>query len=426
MRALPSSTALATFMSHSCYAYVVPPRRYVIHHSIPFANSLYRPFESHRRKSWSRPAPLYSDTQDQDDFIPRELRQNPDEYVGYDPNLWLDYDGEEAIISNSLVDDWEATLKAQNDGSYWSEYESIDVSSPKDDEGMSGNATSASPDDDGAEAWLDVIQSITGEEIDFMSKEGERAVMARQMSDMGYSSESIESTLGVATDDELEIDLDNKLYKVFKEETEKSGFGMYVPDDVDLTTVESHTQVDWDDELDEPVRSQMVYVDEHTCVGCTNCAMIAQSTFFMEAEHGRARVYQQWGDDDETIQVAIETCPVDCIHYVPYDELKSLEIQRRDQNINFKARLVNQGEYQASSSITAKYGGSKAFTEAQTISGNLGARCNNCPSRGCANCPMYGVGKNPEYQKKEEMRKERLQKAAIKQRRESEEKRADL
>ena len=30
--------------------------------------------------------------------------------------------------------------------------------------------------------------------------------------------------------------------------------------------------------------------------------MIAQSTFFMEQEHGRARVFNQWGDDDETIK----------------------------------------------------------------------------------------------------------------------------
>jgi ferredoxin len=35
--------------------------------------------------------------------------------------------------------------------------------------------------------------------------------------------------------------------------------------------------------------------------------MIAQSTFFMDDEHGRARVFQQWGDDDETVQIAIET-----------------------------------------------------------------------------------------------------------------------
>jgi hypothetical protein len=36
--------------------------------------------------------------------------------------------------------------------------------------------------------------------------------------------------------------------------------------------------------------------------------MIAQSTFL---------IFQRWGDDDETVQIAIESCPVDCIHYMP-------------------------------------------------------------------------------------------------------------
>jgi Fe-S-cluster-containing hydrogenase component 2 len=146
----------------------------------------------------------------------------------------------------------------------------------------------------------------------------------------------------------------------------------------------------------------------------------------MESEHGRARVFQQWGDDDETIQIAIQTCPVDCIHYVSYDELKRLEIERRDQNINFKARLVNQGEYRAGCGYQAKYGGIRAFSEQQKISGNMGSRCSNCPTRGCANCPMYGVGKNPEFQKKEKKRKERLQKAEMKKKMESGNKRAEL
>lgn len=39
---------------------------------------------------------------------------------------------------------------------------------------------------------------------------------------------------------------------------------------------------------------------------------------------------------------------------------------------------------------------------------------------------MYGVGKNPEFLKKEALRKEKLQKQAIKERRESAEKRAEL
>jgi ferredoxin len=199
---------------------------------------------------------------------------------------------------------------------------------------------------------------------------------------------------------------------------------MYLNDDEDLTTVESHKNVEVDEETGEPIRTQMVYVDEHTCIGCTHCAGVAQSTFFMEPYLGRARVFQQWGDDDETIQIAIETCPVDCIHYVPYDELVSLEIERRDQNINFKARLVNQGEYGGGASQNV--GGSVTFTGPQKISGNMGSRCNNCPSRGCADCPMYGVGKNPYFEAKEKARKEKLARRKLKAKMEEANRSADL
>ncbi len=110
----------------------------------------------------------------------------------------------------------------------------------------------------------------------------------------------------------------------------------------------------------------------------------------MEQEHGRARVFQQWGDDQETIEIAIETCPVDCIHYVPYDELVKLEVERREQNINFKARLVNGS---SDGSETA------GFTAAQEISGNMKPRCNNCPTLGCKNCPskLYTSNNNFDF-----------------------------
>jgi len=72
--------------------------------------------------------------------------------------------------------------------------------------------------------------------------------------------------------------------------------------------------------------------------------MIAQSTFFMEPENGRARVFEQWGDDETTIEIAMETCPVDCIHYVTYPDLVQLEIQRREQYINVLAGLVSRAE----------------------------------------------------------------------------------
>lgn len=44
-----------------------------------------------------------------------------------------------------------------------------------------------------------------------------------------------------------------------------------------------------------------------------------------EDDYGRARVMRQWGDDADAISEAIDLCPVDCIHYVPRDQLALLE-----------------------------------------------------------------------------------------------------
>ncbi|MEO0853725.1 MAG: ferredoxin, partial [Cyanobacteria bacterium J06648_11] len=46
---------------------------------------------------------------------------------------------------------------------------------------------------------------------------------------------------------------------------------------------------------------------------------------------GMSRVMQQNGDPEPVIQEAIETCPVDCIHWVDHTELRELERQRRFQ-----------------------------------------------------------------------------------------------
>ena len=99
--------------------------------------------------------------------------------------------------------------------------------------------------------------------------------------------------------------------------------------------------------------------------------MIAQSTFFMEEENGRARVFEQWGDDETTVEIARQTCPVDCIHYVPYEELVQLEVRRRDQYINVLAGLVSRAERGAGSGLmssTPRSFGSRSFTEQPQVS----------------------------------------------------------
>ncbi len=96
-------------------------------------------------------------------------------------------------------------------------------------------------------------------------------------------------------------------------------------------------------ELGGVLRQKGVYVDEITCIGCKNCAHVARNTFYIEPLHGRARVVRQDGDQEELIQEAIDTCPVNCIHWVDYTELKKLEEERRDQVIPVAGFPVNQG-----------------------------------------------------------------------------------
>lgn len=44
-------------------------------------------------------------------------------------------------------------------------------------------------------------------------------------------------------------------------------------------------------EIGQSKQPTFVYVNEQVCIGCTLCAGAAPNTFFMEPEHGRARVF---------------------------------------------------------------------------------------------------------------------------------------
>ena len=72
------------------------------------------------------------------------------------------------------------------------------------------------------------------------------------------------------------------------------------------------------------LRENAVWVDERKCIGCTYCSSVATNTFAMEPEQGRARAFRQDGDSEELIQEAIDTCPVDCIEWVSFEELIKL------------------------------------------------------------------------------------------------------
>ncbi len=80
------------------------------------------------------------------------------------------------------------------------------------------------------------------------------------------------------------------------------------------------------------LREKAVWVDESKCIGCTYCGSVATNTFIMEPKLGRARAIRQDGDNTEIIQEAIDTCPVDCIQWVPFEDLDNLRSQLDKQD----------------------------------------------------------------------------------------------
>ena len=68
-----------------------------------------------------------------------------------------------------------------------------------------------------------------------------------------------------------------------------------------------------------------VWVDESRCIGCQYCVHVANNTFIVDEDYGRSRAIRQDGDNMEILQEAIDTCPVDCIHWVQFEELQDLE-----------------------------------------------------------------------------------------------------
>ncbi|CAA3026609.1 3Fe-4S ferredoxin [Olea europaea subsp. europaea] len=86
-----------------------------------------------------------------------------------------------------------------------------------------------------------------------------------------------------------------------------------------------------------------VFVDEFSCIGCKNCASVCPDVFGIEEDFGRARVYSQSGKS-ESVQQAVESCPVDCIHWTSAAQLSLLEDEmRRVERVNVALMLSGMG-----------------------------------------------------------------------------------
>ncbi|CAL1352486.1 unnamed protein product [Linum trigynum] len=95
--------------------------------------------------------------------------------------------------------------------------------------------------------------------------------------------------------------------------------------------------------LDDSCTRDHAFVDEFSCIGCKNCANVAPDVFGIEEDFGRARVYSQCGVSD-LVQQAIESCPVDCIHWTSAAQLSLLEDEmRRVERVNVALMLSGMG-----------------------------------------------------------------------------------
>ena len=61
--------------------------------------------------------------------------------------------------------------------------------------------------------------------------------------------------------------------------------------------------------------SKKVYIDTDECIGCESCVELCPEVFSFDEEAEKAEVILPEGGSEECIEEAIETCPVECIHW---------------------------------------------------------------------------------------------------------------
>ena len=58
-----------------------------------------------------------------------------------------------------------------------------------------------------------------------------------------------------------------------------------------------------------------VFIDVDECIGCQSCVELCPEVFEYDEDSEKAVVIKPAGGPQECIEEAIETCPVECIHW---------------------------------------------------------------------------------------------------------------
>jgi len=180
-----------------------------------------------------------------------------------------------------------------------------------------------------------------------------------------------------------------------------------------LRNKSSHEKLDLASDNATPLRMRdgdFIVIDEESCIGCAQCARIAPSAFMMMEDSGRARTFNQSNDPD--VEVAVELCPVSCMHRVAFHELKEFELCRDDGDGRSDHRHMGSGGGHKFTPIHVARRGTDANHKSSWYH-YLKQKCHmskSCPQRGCYDCPHYAKpGDNPFFQKlKKESEKVRI------------------
>jgi ferredoxin len=66
---------------------------------------------------------------------------------------------------------------------------------------------------------------------------------------------------------------------------------------------------------EETSMSKRVYIDTEECIGCESCVELCPDVFGMDEEAEKEFVILPEGGPEDCIEEAIDTCPVECIHW---------------------------------------------------------------------------------------------------------------
>lgn len=148
-----------------------------------------------------------------------------------------------------------------------------------------------------------------------------------------------------------------------------------------------------------------VYIDEESCIGCTQCTLAAPASFQM-LENGRARTFLQRGRIPD-VQAAVKTCPVNCMHYVDFARLTHLEKARdspdgddgRTDHRHFGRDRKND-KWRAHTPLYVSRMESSDANHKDSLYHHVVRQCyksNQCPQKGCYDCPLHRYVKNCRY-----------------------------